>query len=141
MDVSIELRGDIGAASAARSVVSRFAPLIPPELVEDVTLLVSELVTNAVRHGRADEGRPVHLGLELRGDTVRVEVGDPGPGFLPGKPAPRADRTGGWGLVLLDRLAHRWGVEVENGTTVWFELGSLPPHALRPDLDALPASA
>jgi anti-sigma regulatory factor (Ser/Thr protein kinase) len=90
--------------------------------MSDLLLLTTELVTNAVRHG----GRPgseIDVTL-LRTDTaVRVEVGDPGPGFDPGASAPGHDR--GWGLFLVDRLADRWGVErIGNRTVVWFELAA-----------------
>jgi anti-sigma regulatory factor (Ser/Thr protein kinase) len=56
---------------------------------------------------------------------VRIEVSDGGAGFVPPKrPAPRldAEEPGGWGLVLVDRLADRWGVARDEGTSVWFEL-------------------
>jgi hypothetical protein len=56
-------------------------------------------------------------------DKVRVEVSDCGRGFSPPQaPMPRSDGTGGWGLQLVDRVATRWGVKVEDSTCVWFEL-------------------
>jgi anti-sigma regulatory factor (Ser/Thr protein kinase) len=84
-------------------------------------LLVTELVTNAVRHARAPQ---VDVLVRVGPSGVRVEVADPGPGF---EPAPRQEghgAEGGWGLVLVDRLADRWGVARGDGRTrVWLELG------------------
>lgn len=83
----------------------------------DVTLLVSELVTNSVVYGSGesivlliDDKRPEHL---------RCEVVDGGSGFVP---KARGDRAvGGWGLELVEKLTSSWGVR-EGSTHVWFEL-------------------
>jgi anti-sigma regulatory factor (Ser/Thr protein kinase) len=85
-------------------------------------LLVSELVTNCVRHARAGDDAPVELSVRLRPDGVRVEVRDSGPGFEPqSEPRPRG-ADGGYGLFLVERMASRWGVDTRDGTRVWFEL-------------------
>ncbi|HWT22615.1 MAG TPA: ATP-binding protein [Solirubrobacteraceae bacterium] len=85
-------------------------------------LLVSELVTNCVRHARAGSEAPVELSLRLGDAGVRVEVRDSGPGFRPqARPTPRG-ADGGYGLFLVERMASRWGVDSEGGTRVWFEL-------------------
>jgi anti-sigma regulatory factor (Ser/Thr protein kinase) len=55
-------------------------------------------------------------------DGLRAEVSDPGPGFVPRERAGELDDPGGWGLVLVDRLAERWGVHNDERTSVWFEL-------------------
>jgi anti-sigma regulatory factor (Ser/Thr protein kinase) len=87
----------------------------------DALIVVSELVTNAIRHGgarlRSDD---VSVHAALREGMLRLEVTDPGPGFEPGGHGPRAD--GGYGLHLLDRLATRWGVTGGDPVTVWVEL-------------------
>ncbi len=84
-------------------------------------LLVSELVTNSVRHAQLGPGEQFAVRVNARGDRVAVMVEDPGPGFRP--PAdPSPGSTSGWGLYLVDRLADRWGVEVDRATRVWFEL-------------------
>jgi anti-sigma regulatory factor (Ser/Thr protein kinase) len=83
-------------------------------------LLVSELVTNAIRHVNGSE-QPVVLAVRIAARTIRVEVRDGGAGFEPGKPEPRG-ADGGFGLFLVERMASRWGVDTRDGTRVWFEL-------------------
>jgi anti-sigma regulatory factor (Ser/Thr protein kinase) len=93
-------------------------------LIESARLLVSELVVNAVLHA----GTGADLVLSLDGDHLRVEVHD-------GNPAPIERRelspyaTTGRGLMILDALAHDWGVdEIDDGSgkVVWFELMTRP---------------
>src|SRR3954470_15282986 len=89
-------------------------------LRQPVGLLVSELVTNAVRHGGAGPSNTVSVRLDSSPDRVRVEVKDEGPGFEP-RVGRRIDPVeDGFGLTLVDQLADRWGVEVEAGGRVWF---------------------
>lgn len=84
-------------------------------------LLVSELVTNAVRHVKGSR-QPVELAVRIDGGAIRVEVHDGGSGFRPSKnPVPRG-ADGGFGLFLVERMASRWGVDTQDGTRVWFEL-------------------
>jgi anti-sigma regulatory factor (Ser/Thr protein kinase) len=90
--------------------------------LRDVRLLVSELVTNAVRHARLAPGDVIHLIVEIGARALRVEVHDPGGGFVPREPAPDPARPSGWGLYLVDELADRWGVDSDEATLVWFEL-------------------
>jgi serine phosphatase RsbU (regulator of sigma subunit) len=89
----------------------------------DALIVVSELVTNAIRHGGArTTGDEVGVHAALLPGGLRLEVTDPGEGFEPGGHGPRAD--GGYGLHLLDRLASRWGVTGAAPVTVWVELAS-----------------
>jgi hypothetical protein len=53
---------------------------------------------------------------------VRAQVSDPGPGFAPTGRNQDLDEPGGWGLVLVESIAKRWGVERDGRTSVWFEL-------------------
>ncbi len=89
-------------------------------LEETAVLLVSELVTNAVRHARG--GDEVTLVLQAAGPWLRIEVSDADPRW----PRPRtpAEFDGsGFGLVLVDALAGKWGVrETATGKAVWAEL-------------------
>jgi anti-sigma regulatory factor (Ser/Thr protein kinase) len=87
--------------------------------LETLRLLVSEVVTNAVRHG--SDGAPVLLHASWN-SRVRVEVVDHGAGFTPAPRDRPLEEPGGFGLFLVGTLADRWGVETNDGTTVWFEL-------------------
>ncbi|MEV5278364.1 ATP-binding SpoIIE family protein phosphatase [Streptomyces sp. NPDC051994] len=87
------------------------------ELTDSVELLVSEVVTNAVRYAE----RPVTLRL-LKTDVLRCEVGDDSP-QLPRQRRARETDEGGRGLFLVNRLARRWGAtRLSGGKVVWFEL-------------------
>ncbi len=126
---TIELRLPPGAAAVAeaRRALDRFENLLPPARLEDVRLVVSELVTNSVRHAGLSAEEQITLSVIVSGGSVRGRVCDPGPGFeKPSKPRPRPDLSGGWGLPILERISDRWGVE-RNGrqrglTCVWFEI-------------------
>lgn len=98
--------------------------------VDEAILLVSELVTNSVRHGGLGSGDTIDVRVRGTRSSLRVEVTDPGPGFEPAAlPAPNG--RGGWGLWLLQRIATRWGVSHEAGTRVWFELEPVSGDARR----------
>jgi anti-sigma regulatory factor (Ser/Thr protein kinase) len=85
-----------------------------------VVLLVSELVTNSVRHSRVANGM-IELLASITPDLVRVEVSDDGEGFdLP--PAVHHDHESGRGLQLVQELADRWGRPTGLRTSVWFEI-------------------
>lgn len=90
---------------------------------DTATLLVSELVTNAVRHA----GTPLGISLLLTDDCVRVAVTDGVGSVWPHLAEPDLEAEGGRGLWLVDRLARSWGVSTEeDGKAVWFELGTHP---------------
>jgi signal transduction histidine kinase len=97
----------------------RFHPELPPDLMQVIVLLASELVANAVKHARADL---VAIRFAVLPEHVRVEVADEGPGFtqVPEKRDPQ--QVGGWGLHLVNELSSRWGVIDEQGARVWFEI-------------------
>ncbi len=114
----IELPSDIASPARARGVArDRFCPLLERRRQNDLLVLVTELVTNAVRHA-APSDVVVHLAAAER--IVRVEVLDDGPGFEPVEREPVDN--GGFGLVLLRSLADSWGIDTADGTCVWFEL-------------------
>jgi anti-sigma regulatory factor (Ser/Thr protein kinase) len=117
---SMRLSGSPDAAAKARRGLSRLRADIDPPLMETLRLLVTELVSNAVKHAAA---RTVTLNVIVGRAAVLTEVTDEGPGFDPAQTGtPRANHSG-WGLFLVERLAERWGVS-RNGssTSVWFEL-------------------
>ena len=114
-------RGPAAPADARTAITDWLTGSLERSALEDVKLLVSELVTNAVRHPRAKG--PIELAVEVGRRCVRVEVTDPGAGFdRPKVSAPPADALGGRGLLIVDRLASRWGVAPGRQTRVWFEL-------------------
>jgi anti-sigma regulatory factor (Ser/Thr protein kinase) len=125
--ISLRLRGGPEAAAKARRALSRMRADIDPPLMETLRLLVTELVSNSVRHARSET---VILRVLVGRSAVVTEVTDEGPGFDPtgagdhptGAGQPGTDESG-WGLFLVERLAHRWGVNQNaNVTRVWFEL-------------------
>jgi anti-sigma regulatory factor (Ser/Thr protein kinase) len=123
--VSVEVGGgDLAATEARRQVLGELAEVLDPTERLDVELLVSELVTNCVRHAgmRAAQDR-IAVRAAVAADRLRLEVCDSGPGFDQGVPAPRDldQGGGGLGLVLLDRLALAWGVAVDGDVCVWAE--------------------
>jgi anti-sigma regulatory factor (Ser/Thr protein kinase) len=120
--LELELAGGVDAPAAARRALREtVGSRIGDALEGDALIVVSELVTNAIRHGGARTvGEVVRLDAALLEGLLRIEVTDPGPGFEPGGHGPRAD--GGYGLHLLDRLAARWGVAGASPVTVWVEL-------------------
>ena len=109
------------AASAARHALDDLGDAMSDARLRDVRLLVSEVVTNAVRHADLAAGDAIELVVELNGGALRVEVHDPGGGFVPTAPAPDPTRPSGWGLYLVAELADRWGVDSDETTLVWFE--------------------
>jgi anti-sigma regulatory factor (Ser/Thr protein kinase) len=118
--LSLKLDRGPNAAAKARRGLARLRGDLDAPLLETLRLLVTELVTNSVKHTGADT---VKLTVVVGNSAVLTEVTDAGPGFDPDtKGTPSADHTG-WGLFLVERLAERWGVERDgNGTKVWFEL-------------------
>jgi anti-sigma regulatory factor (Ser/Thr protein kinase) len=114
--------GAIAVREARHLVRERLSDELSPQRLEDVELLVSELASNSVRHCDAHTGR-LSMEAKVSGERVRLRVCDEGNGFEePAAPAPHADGAGGYGLVLLDRLADRWGVNRDGGFCVWFEV-------------------
>ena len=120
-ELNLTLPPDPRAVAEARETVEATLTRARPEVSQDVRLLVSELVTNALRHGNLSPRGSVFVHLRATADSVRVEVSDQGEGFDPSAvPGPR--ETSGWGLYLVEQLSARWGVQANDGTHVWFEL-------------------
>lgn len=115
---STSLTKSPAAAAQARLLLDRIRADVGPDVLENARLLVSELVANAVEHVKEDGDIEVRVRLE--GDTLRIEVLDPGPGFTPPKREPGSER--GWGLHFTDLLARRWAADTDVRARVWFEL-------------------
>lgn len=119
----LELQRDVQAPGIARAAVAEqlFAMGVDGSFGQTVVLLVSEVVSNAVRHSAGPEDAAIALEATVTDQSVRVAVTDAGDGFTPRKRDP--ERLGeGYGLYLLEKAATSWGVAREGGTTVWFEL-------------------
>jgi anti-sigma regulatory factor (Ser/Thr protein kinase) len=102
---------------------------LPLPLAFDAQLLVSELVSNSVRHAGLGRDALIRVTADWSGDRLRVHVRDGGrsrrapPVAGSIRPAPGAES--GWGLYLVDRLASRWGTTADG---YWFELRGDQPH-------------
>jgi anti-sigma regulatory factor (Ser/Thr protein kinase) len=120
-ELTLRLSPGPEAIPAARKALDGLLDLLERPVWEDLRLLVTEVVTNGVRHG--SKRGAVEMCVSLEDERVLVEVSDSGRGFSPPEaPMPRHDGSGGWGLQLVDRVASRWGVKVGRRTCVWFEL-------------------
>jgi signal transduction histidine kinase len=109
------------AAAEARQAISKLRVDLDPPLMETLRLLVTELITNSVRHTAASE---LTLRVAIGSSAVLTEVADDGPGFDQDSLAEHAgDADTGWGLFLVQRLANSWGVKHDGPSKrVWFEL-------------------
>jgi anti-sigma regulatory factor (Ser/Thr protein kinase) len=124
--VGFEVPGGPPAAAAARHrVLEELGDLLATEEQNNLALMVSELVTNCVRHaGMRDERDQIGVQAALTPERMRIEVTDSGPGFAASQPRQRsfASGIGGLGLMLLGRLSVAWGVDTgAGGCCVWAE--------------------
>ncbi len=108
------------APGRARAAVRMSAVGLNRDQLRLLELLVSELVTNSVLHAVTGLPREIRVLVVADADTRHVAVTDCGPGFEPAD-APVSHAAGGFGLVILDRVATRWGT-THGGRRVWFEL-------------------
>jgi anti-sigma regulatory factor (Ser/Thr protein kinase) len=123
----MELARDVRAPAIARAAVSErlVETGIDGSLGQTIVLLVSEVVSNAVRHSDGPTDAPIALAATIGDSAVRIAVTDAGNGFTPRPRDP--ERLGeGYGLYLVEKSASSWGVESDGGTTVWFELARSP---------------
>jgi anti-sigma regulatory factor (Ser/Thr protein kinase) len=124
--VELELARDPSAPARARAELREVTTEVANESDRaTLTLLTSELVTNAVIHSGAGAGDAIVLRITIYPDRVRVEVTDPGSGFEVGQLPPRPRDFGGHGLVVVEGLSSRWGTTrpaTGAGFSVWFEL-------------------
>jgi anti-sigma regulatory factor (Ser/Thr protein kinase) len=117
--LSVELPRTPLAPSMARRALEDLGGTVPPAVLPDVRLLVTELITNSVKYG--GEG-PVRLEVEAVDGVLRAEIIDQGVGFTPvERDREDLDTVGGWGLHLTEHLTSRWGT-YEGSTHVWFEI-------------------
>lgn len=131
--LSLEVAGGPDAATESRRALARLEHKLGRQLFEDVALLVSELVTNSVRHAGSGPEQQLHIDAWADPRGVRVEVADRGPGFDAGAAtvATADEPRSGWGLFLVGRIADRWGVLSNDETRVWFEIDRRSGGSLR----------
>lgn len=126
--VAIDLPVGPESARRARGAVAPLRHHMGAAAFDDVRLLASELVSDALATERPPADRPISLEAEVLDGATRVAVGFNG---LALRVRPRKPELGepGWGLYLVQQLASRWGARHEDGSmTVWFEVpsGTLP---------------
>jgi anti-sigma regulatory factor (Ser/Thr protein kinase) len=108
-----------GPAQARRIIADELAAQLPRHTLDEIKLMVSELVTNGIVHGRREDDSTVMLDLCVNGQ-IRCGVLDHGSGFA--ARVGQSESRGGWGLRLVERLADRWGMRCSpQQTEVWFE--------------------
>jgi anti-sigma regulatory factor (Ser/Thr protein kinase) len=122
--LQFEISGGDLAPAAARRIVEDVAATLDPRRLDEVRLLVSELVSNCVLHAGIGHASAVTVNLELTESSLRVAVSNPGGAFAPPAVAGTPDEPteGGRGLMLVDRLADRWGIDEVHEARVWFEI-------------------
>ena len=121
--IELDAADETAPGRARRAVAERLGSALDSDDRDDTLLLVSELVSNAVRHAECKDGEAaVHINLGLGDRSACIEVCDRGAGFTPPSEAPRYAGGGGLGLVLVERIAKSWGVRTARGACVWFEL-------------------
>ena len=117
---SVRLEANASAPRRARRYAAERCQQLPADALYVVTLLVSELVTNAVVHGEGE----VWMDVEIDEAVVTVGVSDQGSGMV--TPASRFSwPETGHGMTLVQAMSDRWGVEQKTATSgkrVWFEL-------------------
>jgi anti-sigma regulatory factor (Ser/Thr protein kinase) len=126
-ELSMTLPRDLSAGAMARAALrQRFVEALGEKRLSELALVVSELVGNAVVHGRGE----IILEVRADGDRVHGEVIDQGGGFERQVRERGPTEVGGRGLIIVDALSSRWGIH-EGTTHVWFELGSPEEPAKR----------
>jgi anti-sigma regulatory factor (Ser/Thr protein kinase) len=123
--VELRLTADVQAPALARAAVAdRLGNAVTAAVLAAAQLVVSELVTNGVRHSGASAGQTLTVRLALSAGMVRLEVEDPGSDGAVAPRQPDPDGGGGRGLNLVQAMSERWGVErvAAGGTRVWAQL-------------------
>ena len=114
-------------ADARERVMALAEPFVADARMGDLRLVISEVITNAVRHGGLGD---LLVAVTPKRDYLCVQVTDTGDGFAPRPRAYAPDDNGGFGLFLIERLTRRWGLTREDSNTrVWFEFDFAQPLA------------
>jgi anti-sigma regulatory factor (Ser/Thr protein kinase) len=116
---------DVRAAAAARDIVAqRLAGRVASSVLERLKLVVSELVTNSVRHGDGSAGGHAAIRVGVVDGGFWLEVEDPGRDGVVAQRAANARTGDGFGLHIVETLSERWGSErsTKGGTRIWAQL-------------------
>ena len=120
----MQVRADLEApAKARRACTAETRDVVPGDVADTACLLVSELVTNTVRHGDCQPDDTLDVLIDREPDCLRVAVCQRTAIGALEVAAGQTMREGGWGLMLLDKLAEDWGVE-QDPNCVWFKLAA-----------------
>jgi serine/threonine-protein kinase RsbW len=123
--VALTVAADSEAPAAARNAVGAgLAGRVADDVLGDARLLVSELVTNSVRHADLAADGVVRISADVTGGILHLEVDDAGTAGTVATRPPTPE--GGFGLHIVEALAHRWGVTRKGFTCVWVELACWP---------------
>lgn len=110
------------SAAQARGMLRRLAAPLPRADWATVSLVLTELVTNVVRYGCADQGAGIGVEIWCAPEQLKISVMQSGPLFDPEVVRQRiVGRERGWGVLILDRVCSSWGVDRQSGT-VWAEI-------------------
>ena len=121
--VDVTLEPVAGSIPRARDALEALRPQIGDQRIDDLRLVVSELVTNSVRHANLGAEDRITLRVDAGPSVIRVEIHDRGPGFEAVATPASMYQESGWGLYLIEQISERWGVSSDaGGTTVWLEL-------------------
>lgn len=123
---------DLSALAEVRRSFDAFG--LPPGVREDAQLLVTELVSNSIRHAELRVGERIRIWAGWSGRRLKVSVRDRGdsrpsqPVGIAGSIRPAPGAESGWGLFIVNQLATRWGAIHDGGSGYWFELDASPPE-------------
>ena len=145
MRYEIDLARDPDSAAEARRALGEVSDHLSPRRLEDARLLVSELVTNAIRHAGLGADDLIRLVVVTGDHGLRIEVCDPGTGFEPHEPEPDPAQPSGWGSTWCAscRTAGAWSATTRRasgsssiassgaGTTARARLPLLPSETAR----------
>jgi anti-sigma regulatory factor (Ser/Thr protein kinase) len=126
---TLSLPAEMDAVSEARRwALGVTDGLLSVEAASDLRLVISEVVTNSLRHGA--DGEKIDLAVTPKDSFLCVQVTDDGPGLASTPRAMVPEENGGFGLFLVEQLTRRWGITREgHRTRVWFELDYAPAAA------------
>jgi anti-sigma regulatory factor (Ser/Thr protein kinase) len=123
VDVTLPV-GPEAPATARAALARALTGHVTEETLADAQLVVSELVTNSVRHAGVPAGVALQVSAHMVDGALRLEVDDPGGAGIIAPRDPDFEDGGGFGLQIVHTLAKRWGVSQDDGTRIWVELAS-----------------